>query len=82
MNNLNINKMSFATIEERPLQMPKNYDFSTRGVDWKKYENFFLLRTDAVWEKSKLLSIFYSTYKAVRKILNAAQSSCQRKYLL
>lgn len=57
--------MSFATIEERPLKMPENYNFSTRGVDWKKYERFFLLRTDAVWEKSKLLSMFYSTYKAV-----------------
>ena len=43
--------------------MPKNYDFSVRNVDWKQYENDFILRTDAVWERSKLLDIFYTNYK-------------------
>ena len=50
---------------ERPLKMPENYDFSVRGVEWKYYEKDFILRTDAVWEKFKLLAMFYSTYKAV-----------------
>lgn len=48
---------------KRPLKMPKNYDFSVRNVDWKQYERDFILRTDAVWEKSKLLDIFYTQYK-------------------
>ena len=56
--------MSFST-EEKPIKMPENYDFTTRNVDFKKYEKYFILRTDAVWEKFKLLSMFYSTYKAV-----------------
>jgi hypothetical protein len=50
---------------QRPLKMPENYDFSQRSVNWKEYDNDFLLRTDAVWEKSKLMSYFYSMYKAV-----------------
>jgi hypothetical protein len=55
-----------ATIDmDRPLKMPENYDFSQRKVNWKSYEKDFLLRTDAVWEKSKLYSYFYSVYKAV-----------------
>ena len=58
-------KMSFTTAQERPLKMPENYDFSVRNVNFKDYEKYFILRTDAVWEKSKLLSMFYSTYKAV-----------------
>ena len=44
----------------RPLKMPKNYDFSVRNVNWKEYERDYLLRTDAVWERSKLLDIFYT----------------------
>ena len=48
---------------KRPLKMPKNYDFSVRNVDWKEYEKDFMLRTDAVWERSKLLDIFYTHYK-------------------
>jgi len=44
--------------------MPKNYDFSVRNVDWTQYKNDFILRTDAVWEKSKLLDIFYVQYKS------------------
>ena len=47
----------------RPLKMPKNYDFSVRNVDWKEYEKDFMLRTDAVWERSKLLDLFYTHYK-------------------
>ena len=43
--------------------MPKDYDFSVRNVDWKSYENDYLLRTDAVWEKSKLMDMFYVLYK-------------------
>lgn len=47
----------------RPLKMPKDYDFSVRNVNWKDYKNDFLLRTDAVWEKSKLKDHFYAMYK-------------------
>ena len=43
---------------ERPLKMPKGYDFSVRNVNWEDYKNDFLLRTDAVWEKSKLKDHF------------------------
>ena len=39
----------------RPLKMPKNYDFSVRNVNWDAYKKDFLLRTDAVWERNKLL---------------------------
>ena len=52
-----------VTKSRRPLKMPKNYDFSVRNVDWRKYEKDFILRTDAVWEKSKLLDVFYTMYK-------------------
>ena len=38
--------------------MPKDYDFSVRNVNWKDYKNDYLLRTDAVWERSKLLDLF------------------------
>ena len=48
----------------RPLKMPKNYDFSVRNVDWRQYKKDFILRTDAVWEKSKLLDVFYTHYKS------------------
>jgi hypothetical protein len=63
--------MSGAKIESpevglRPLTMPENYDFSQRKVNWKSYSKDYLLRTDAVWEKFKLCSYFYSVYKAVR----------------
>jgi hypothetical protein len=44
--------------------MPKNYDFSVRNVNWNDYKDDFILRTDAVWEKSKLLDIFYTHYKS------------------
>ena len=37
---------------KRPLKMPKNYDFSVRNVKWREYEKDYILRTDAVWEKS------------------------------
>ena len=43
--------------------MPKNYDFSVRNVDWNSYKNDYLLRTDAVWEKTKLMDFFYVLYK-------------------
>ena len=43
--------------------MPKDYDFSVRNVDWGSYKNDYLLRTDAVWEKSKLMDMFYVLYK-------------------
>ncbi len=32
-------------------KMPSSYDFSHKGINWKEYENDFILRTDAVWEK-------------------------------
>jgi hypothetical protein len=49
---------------KRPLKMPKNYDFGVRNVDWNQYKDDFILRTDAVWEKSKLMDLFYTFYKA------------------
>jgi hypothetical protein len=51
--------------EERPLQMPENYNFSTRGVNWKRFKNYYILRTDAVWEKFKMYAYFYRLYKYV-----------------
>jgi hypothetical protein len=48
----------------RPLKMPKNYKFDVKNVDWAQYEKDFILRTDAVWERSKLLDIFYTHYKS------------------
>ena len=46
------------------MKMPKNYDFSVRNVKWNEYKSDFLLRTDAIWERSKLKDIFYGNYKA------------------
>ena len=43
--------------------MPKNYDFSTEGKDFKKYWDKFILRTDAVWEKTKLKDMYRLMYK-------------------
>eukprot|EP00340_Litonotus_pictus_P008900 CAMPEP_0170514814 /NCGR_PEP_ID=MMETSP0209-20121228/1358_1 /TAXON_ID=665100 ORGANISM="Litonotus pictus, Strain P1" /NCGR_SAMPLE_ID=MMETSP0209 /ASSEMBLY_ACC=CAM_ASM_000301 /LENGTH=229 /DNA_ID=CAMNT_0010799045 /DNA_START=1 /DNA_END=690 /DNA_ORIENTATION=- len=53
-----------ATAPSMSIKMPKDYDFSTRGKDWNNYKPYFLLRTDAVWEKSKIYQYFYSLYKA------------------
>lgn len=39
-------------------KMPENYDFSTTGMDWSNFYKEFILRTDAVWEKSKLKDVF------------------------
>jgi len=60
-----------AMIDETqlPIQKPENYDFSVKNLNWKKYENDYLLRTDAVWEKSKLKAYFYSLYKAVNSLI-------------
>ena len=44
--------------------MPKNYDFGVRNVDWNEYKTDYILRTDAVWEKSKLMDMFYTHYKS------------------
>mmetsp|Transcript_20894 Transcript_20894/g.25660 ORF Transcript_20894/g.25660 Transcript_20894/m.25660 type:complete len:245 (-) Transcript_20894:113-847(-) len=49
---------------QRPIKMPKNYDFSVRNVKWGQYDRDYILRTDAVWEKSKLYDIFYTIYKS------------------
>ena len=46
------------------LKMPKNYDFSTRKTNWSLYKPFYILRSDAVWEKSKLYSYWYSEFKS------------------
>lgn len=56
-----------ASVEQRgarPLKMPKNYDFSVRNVKWSNYDKDYILRTDAVWEKSKLYDVFYTIYKS------------------
>ena len=47
----------------RPLKMPKDYDFKVRNVNWKEYKHDYILRTDAVWEKTKLLDHFYAMYR-------------------
>jgi len=47
------------------MKMPKNYDFTVKNVNWKQYERDYILRTDAVWEKSKLKDIFYILYKTM-----------------
>ena len=44
--------------------MPRDYDFSVRNVKWNEYKTDYILRTDAVWEKSKLYDIFYTVYKS------------------
>lgn len=62
---------------KRPLKMPKNYDFSTRNVNWKDYRNDFLLRTDAIWEKSKMYDLFYSHYKK-----NVVFDSTNNRYMV
>ena len=43
--------------------MPKDYDFSVRNVNWGDYKDDFILRTDAIWEKTMLKDYFYSLYK-------------------
>ena len=59
-----VNKGESTTAKsKRPLKMPKNYDFSVRNVNWNEYKNDYILRTDAVWERSKLLDMFYTHYK-------------------
>ncbi len=59
--------MSTIEIEiERPLKMPENYDFSLKRINWGNYKKEYLLRTDAVWEKEKLKTYFYSIYKGVK----------------
>ncbi|OMJ72601.1 hypothetical protein SteCoe_15802 [Stentor coeruleus] len=40
-----------------------NYDFSNKGIDWESYEKEARLRTDAVWERSKLKDFFRCFYK-------------------
>ena len=57
-------KSSSETRGQRPLKMPKNYDFSVRNVKWGQYEKDYILRTDAVWERSKLYDVFYTIYKS------------------
>ena len=48
----------------RPLKMPKDYNFSVKNVNWDSYAKDYILRTDAVWEKTKLYDIFYTMYKS------------------
>lgn len=43
--------------------MPEDYSFSTKGKDFTKYYDKFILRTDAVWEKSKLKDMYRLMYK-------------------
>lgn len=44
-------------------KIPQNYDFSSVGMDWTKFHKYFRLRTDAVWEKTKLRDFFRSYHK-------------------
>lgn len=59
----------FADDIDRPLRMPEKYDFSARMINWNNYKKEHLLRTDAVWEKEKLRSYFYTIYKGVLNII-------------
>lgn len=59
-----LDQLKVTKKNKRPLKMPKDYDFSVRNVDWGDYKSDYLLRTDAVWEKSKLLDTFYTAYKS------------------
>ena len=43
--------------------MPEDYNFSVRNINWRDYKNEYILRTDAIWEKTKLKDYFYSMYK-------------------
>lgn len=52
------------TPKQFDLKMPEGYDFSTKGTNWKAYKPYYLLRTDAVWEKSKLYQYFYTLFKS------------------
>ena len=54
--------------EEYPdwAKMPEDYDFSHSPEDLKKYESKLKFRTDAVWEKFKLLDFFRVHYKIFR----------------
>ena len=61
----------------RPLKMPKNYDFSVRNVKWSDYSKDFLLRTDAVWERTKLFDTFYTNYKS-----GFSYDSVNNKYMI
>ena len=47
-------------------KIPENYDFSHTQEDLTKHENKFKFRTDAVWEKYKLLDFFRVYYKIFR----------------
>lgn len=56
--------MSIQT-EEYPdwAKMPEDYDFSHKQEDLDKQTPKIKFRTDAVWEKFKLLDFFRSYYK-------------------
>lgn len=59
--------MTTALVQEPPqfdLKMPQGYNFNTRNINWNLYKPYYILRTDAVWEKSKLYAYFYSLYKS------------------
>ena len=34
-------------------------------MNWKDYKSDFILRTDAVWEKTKLKDMFYTLFKVM-----------------
>lgn len=44
-------------------KIPKDYDFSNKNINWSSLSKDYLLRTDAVWEKSKLLDFYRLYYK-------------------
>lgn len=46
-------------------RMPENYSFDTRRKNWKPYEKYSVLRTDAVWEKTQLKDWYRLYYKVV-----------------
>ena len=45
-------------------QMPSIKTSDYDDVNWNQYKNDYILRTDAVWERTKLLDLFYTHYKS------------------
>lgn len=54
-------------------KIPENYDFSHTEEDLQKHSGKFSFRTDAVWEKHKLLDFFRAYFRVFRFDKNSQQ---------
>jgi len=52
------------------LRIPKGYDFSNKYFKSEDYEGDYILRTDAVWEKTKLKD-WFRQYMKVYYLINS-----------